>query len=122
MASEPDLEDTQYDHRSLHPSHGDRRKSHDGSRTPKRFGSVPAIDLEDGWLWSHRVDDAWDPCILTLDGGGIRGYSSLLILKRLFQVIHQIEMEEEIHEPTGEIPEREDDLLPCHYFDFMYGM
>ena len=112
------------DRQSLHPGHhgsrphsGSRRS---GSRTPTRR-SVPGIDLEDGWLWSHKVDDPWDPAILALDGGGIRGYSSLLILKRLFHVIHQMELELETNERTGDIPEYEDDLLPCHYFDFMYG-
>lgn len=37
------------------------------------------------------VDDPWHPCILTLDGGGIRGYSSLLLLKALMQEISKWE-------------------------------
>lgn len=36
-----------------------------------------------GRVWARGVGDPWDPCILTCDGGGIRGYSSLLILKAL---------------------------------------
>ncbi|KAF2259842.1 FabD/lysophospholipase-like protein [Lojkania enalia] len=35
--------------------------------------------------WSRKI-------ILSLDGGGVRGYSSLLILKRLFYLIKQIEL------------------------------
>lgn len=44
-----------------------------------------------GRVWAREVDDAWDPCILTLDGGGIRGYSSLMILKALMHEIWLVE-------------------------------
>ncbi|KAK4548798.1 hypothetical protein LTR36_008571 [Oleoguttula mirabilis] len=131
-----------------------------------------------GRVWAREVDDAWDPCILTLDGGGIRGYSSLMILKALMHEIWLVEQrldnEEEIQEREGQYTaildspldgndqaapgakeERgrrlgenggkvggevggednselegevftgkkttEEELLPCHYFDFMYG-
>ncbi|KAJ4347231.1 uncharacterized protein N0V89_011170 [Didymosphaeria variabile] len=59
------------------------------------------------------------------DGGGIRGYASLIILQRL---MHEIaECEKRLIEEEGPVPgsERktfnEDELLPCHYFDYMYG-
>ncbi|KAF2487154.1 acyl transferase/acyl hydrolase/lysophospholipase [Neohortaea acidophila] len=140
-----------------------------------------------GRVWARQAEaDAWSPCILTLDGGGIRGYSSLLILKEL---MHQIWLWENVledeeraaHVESGqagisEEPKemdqavgghdlapvfslsnhdssvspvhnqddhdsdvshrnressptnlssrksiKEEDLLPCHYFDFMYG-
>lgn len=41
--------------------------------------------------YNRGVDDPWYPCILTLDGGGIRGYSSLLILKALMHEISEWE-------------------------------
>lgn len=62
-----------------------------GLRAPSITDSQirPAIGPEaDGTLWARTVTtDPWDPAILTLDGGGIRGYSSLLILKALMHEI-----------------------------------
>lgn len=59
------------------------------------------------------------------DGGGIRGYSSLLILK---QLMHEIaECERRLQREEGPVPGsdrsnfNEDELLPCHYFDYIYG-
>ncbi|KAI1675850.1 Patatin phospholipase [Pyrenophora tritici-repentis] len=70
-------------------------------------------------------ENCWDDLILTLDGGGIRGYSSLLIIQRL---MHEIaECERRLQRDEGPVPGsrrrefNEDELLPCHYFDFMYG-
>ncbi|EMC95615.1 hypothetical protein BAUCODRAFT_109052 [Baudoinia panamericana UAMH 10762] len=78
-----------------------------------------------GRSWAREVDDPWWPCILTLDGGGIRGYSSLLILKALMhevwlweQRLDREDAEQVNHETT---PSSEEELLPCHYFDFVYG-
>lgn len=80
-----------------------------------------------GWTWARGAnqDNAWDDLILTLDGGGIRGYSSLLILK---QLMHEVaECEKRLAEEEGPVPNskrsefNEDNLLPCHYFDYMYG-
>ncbi|CAM1502760.1 Fc.00g075360.m01.CDS01 [Cosmosporella sp. VM-42] len=79
--------------------------------------------------------------VLCFDGGGVRGYSSLLILKRLMMRIQEIELAP----PDGQIPahysriypwmgnefyeENEigkqsaclDNFLPCHYFDYISG-
>jgi hypothetical protein len=62
---------------------------------------------------------------ITTDGGGIRGYSSLLILK---QLMHEIaECEQRLQKEEGPVPGssrqefNENELLPCHYFDYMYG-
>lgn len=59
------------------------------------------------------------------DGGGIRGYSSLLILK---QLMHEIaECETRLRKEEGPVAGstrqdfNENELLPCHYFDYMYG-
>ncbi|KAF8533669.1 hypothetical protein BDD12DRAFT_702439, partial [Trichophaea hybrida] len=48
------------------------------------------------------------------DGGGIRGYSNLLILKALMERIAVIE-DREHYSIAGELP------LPCHYFDYIFG-
>ncbi|PSK46301.1 hypothetical protein B9Z65_5269 [Elsinoe australis] len=89
-------------------------------RSPVR-GDVTTRDWGEARRWMRDVRDPWDPCILTLDGGGIRGFSSALVLKRLMEEIYAVELEYEEDEPTGELPSSQDDLLPCHYFDFMYG-
>jgi patatin-like phospholipase/acyl hydrolase len=55
------------------------------------------------------------PRILALDGGGVRGLSSLLILQRLMQEVHRI-MEEQGDSRKGSKPP-----LPCEYFDLICG-
>jgi hypothetical protein len=80
-------------------------------------------DFHTGKTWAKSVDDPWLPLILTCDGGGIRGYSSLLILK---EIMHEVAVWENFLErqekPAGSRTEfKEEELLPCHYFDFMYG-
>jgi hypothetical protein len=63
--------------------------------------------------------------IYSIDGGGIRGYSSLLIIQRLMHEIakaeRQIQKEEGPVEGGEQREFNEDELLPCHYFDYMYG-
>lgn len=80
-----------------------------------------------GHAWSIAVNEhnCWEDLILTLDGGGIRGYASLLILQRL---MHEVaECERRLQDDFGPVPDstrntfNEDELLPCHYFDYMYG-
>ncbi|KAI9776691.1 MAG: hypothetical protein M1839_009418 [Geoglossum umbratile] len=48
--------------------------------------------------------------LLSLDGGGIRGLSSLLILQRIMHVLHQ----------KAELDEKQP-LRPCEYFDIIAG-
>lgn len=157
------------------------------SRAPSQRRQETDNSEKAGRVWAREVeDDPWAPCILTLDGGGIRGYSSLLILKALMheiwkweQRLDQEDGEEDVEiamadSPTEERHEAgagasrddsnakaetarddsaadqlqlkktksafdhvqddqlaskttkakallEDELLPCHYFDFMYG-
>ncbi|KAK3941615.1 patatin-like phospholipase-domain-containing protein [Diplogelasinospora grovesii] len=76
--------------------------------------------------WAKRL-------ILTLDGGGIRGYSSLIILRALMEEIARIEQTLEPFASssahTDRIPEeaipaevlRKGKYLPCHYFDYIAG-
>ncbi|EAT82920.2 hypothetical protein SNOG_09655 [Parastagonospora nodorum SN15] len=77
------------------------------------------------WKMSVNEDNCWEDLILTLDGGGIRGYSSLLILK---QLMHEVaECERRLQRDEGPVAGStrqkfdENELLPCHYFDYMYG-
>lgn len=62
------------------------------TRVSSRAASVPRREErrdseKAGRVWARGILDAWDPCILTCDGGGIRGYSSLIILKALMHEI-----------------------------------
>ncbi|TKA63802.1 hypothetical protein B0A49_06322 [Cryomyces minteri] len=97
------------------------------SRASSVSGRVPAPEIDhvkSGRAWAREVREAWEPLILTLDGGGIRGYSSLLILQAL---MHEVYLWERKLDETDPIPNSiwrtltEDELQPCHYFDFMYG-
>ncbi|KAF2203896.1 FabD/lysophospholipase-like protein [Delitschia confertaspora ATCC 74209] len=102
----------------------------DDSRRPSLAGSVmttASANDKTGVAWSKGVNEenAWDHLILTLDGGGIRGYASLIKLQRL---VHEIvKCEFRLQEEEGPIPGstrnsfNEDELLLAHYFDYMYG-
>ncbi|KAF9634266.1 Patatin/Phospholipase A2-related protein [Lasiodiplodia theobromae] len=116
----------------------------DTTGTPQRPRSVRTVrtfasaddDYSNGSEWARTVKDPWDPAILTLDGGGIRGYSSLLMVQQLMHEIAQWERKLEMEEAAEAATRRkdgtstppfeprtfnEDELLPAHYFDFMYG-
>merc|ERR1712230_356728 len=51
--------------------------------------------------------------VLSLDGGGVRGYSMLVILQEL---MHRVYVESE-----GKPPSREATPKPCDYFDLIVG-
>lgn len=80
--------------------------------------------------------------VISSDGGGVRGYSSLLIVKRLMTRIRDIElhhlegpvqssvsypwMGSDVRDAAGadeppNVSDLVDDFLPCHYFDYMVG-
>ncbi|GAB7322978.1 hypothetical protein MBLNU13_g05508t1 [Cladosporium sp. NU13] len=136
---------------------------HNSSRSSSRLRRAETCDSDKaGRSWARDVEDPWDACILTLDGGGIRGYSSLVILKALMHEIclWEEKLEKEDMEQSLRRSSRRDsganaregrtrsgragspttvgdetmvssamtqkafvehELLPCHYFDFMYG-
>ncbi|KAI7233943.1 hypothetical protein KC330_g5074 [Hortaea werneckii] len=60
--------------------------THSRSSSMRRRAETSDSDKA-GRVWAREVDDPWWPCILTLDGGGIRGYSSLWILKALMHEV-----------------------------------
>jgi hypothetical protein len=97
----------------------------DDLRPAAPFSAVSSHDdVHTGKTWARTVDDdPWLPLVLTLDGGGIRGYSSLLILQRLMKEVAVWENYfEQLEKPAGQRQVfREDQLRPCLYFDFMYG-
>ncbi|KAH8894138.1 FabD/lysophospholipase-like protein [Thozetella sp. PMI_491] len=81
--------------------------------------------------WGKKV-------VISFDGGGIRGYASLLIMKALMEKVKEVEEERsngqcssldypwmDSSTPGSASPRRNrtelDDFLPCHYFDYMAG-
>ena len=85
-------------------------------------------------------DDPWDKkTILSLDGGGTRGYSALLILQSIMKEIEMLEKERDSGAissaysplvdclPDGALPASPNvarpapEYLPCHYFDYIGG-
>ncbi|KAI4146905.1 MAG: hypothetical protein L6R39_003298 [Caloplaca ligustica] len=89
--------------------------------------SIATVDEDSPWARKY---------ILSLDGGGVRGYSSLLLLKRLMDEIAS--MEKEIDPEAGTsafsplidltslysdpmMKELANTYRPCHYFDYIGG-
>ncbi|KAF2122505.1 acyl transferase/acyl hydrolase/lysophospholipase [Lophiotrema nucula] len=83
--------------------------------------------------WNYEADP-WQPIVLSLDGGGIRGLSSLYILRDIMVKIQAEETRVESHklrpvltgngwESTTTVSQRQGDTLPlpCDYFDFIIG-
>jgi patatin-like phospholipase/acyl hydrolase len=55
------------------------------------------------------------PRILALDGGGVRGLSSLLIVQRLMHEVQRLMIDEGNMTDDGKLPR------PCEYFDLICG-
>ncbi|KAI7431793.1 hypothetical protein KC336_g4519 [Hortaea werneckii] len=81
--------------------------THSRSSSMRRRAETSDSDKA-GRVWAREVDDPWWPCILTLDGGGIRGYSSLWILKAL---MHEVWLWEQKLEEEDRRKEEEQDGL-----------
>ncbi|KAI4183577.1 MAG: hypothetical protein LQ346_006290 [Caloplaca aetnensis] len=89
--------------------------------------SIATVDEDSPWARKY---------ILSLDGGGVRGYSSLLLLKRLMDEIAGLEAEMNPQAGTSAfsplidltslyrdpmMKELEYTYRPCHYFDYIGG-
>ncbi|KAF2179297.1 FabD/lysophospholipase-like protein [Zopfia rhizophila CBS 207.26] len=72
------------------------------------------ISFPDAWKLRSKYA-AWDSeTMVCFDGGGIRGYASLLMLEKLMEKIY--------HDPENKYrPGTVDDMCPAHYFDYFYG-
>ncbi|KAI1846846.1 hypothetical protein JX266_007067 [Neoarthrinium moseri] len=68
------------------------------------------VDSQPPQLGNEKIQpsDPWLPIILSLDGGGVRGLSSLIILHEIMRAVQTLEC-------SDALP------LPCNYFDFMIG-
>jgi patatin-like phospholipase/acyl hydrolase len=102
----------------------------EGNYTPITEPSIATLD-DDG-PWAKKT-------ILCLDGGGVRGYSSLLILRALMKEIEALEHSadrnaissaysplvdsppEKSLDPTSKDNKTNPEYLPCHYFDYIAG-
>ncbi|KAL8812011.1 MAG: hypothetical protein Q9223_001302 [Gallowayella weberi] len=89
--------------------------------------SIATVDEDSPWAKKY---------ILSLDGGGVRGYSSLLILKSLMDEIASLEKQDNPSAGTSAfsplidltslygdpmMKELQDTYRPCHYFDYIAG-
>ncbi|KAL8933439.1 MAG: hypothetical protein Q9211_005783 [Gyalolechia sp. 1 TL-2023] len=103
-------------------------------RTTEEDEYVPTVDpsiatIDEDSPWARKY-------ILSLDGGGVRGYSSLLLLKRLMEQITKVEKEtnpqadSSAFSPLIDLTSRDSDptmkelqntYRPCHYFDYIGG-
>ncbi|KAF5626091.1 calcium-independent phospholipase A2-gamma [Fusarium sp. NRRL 52700] len=120
------------------PSEGSATLQHQvsGASSAEIDPSIPIrgpehISYEEG-PWANKT-------ILSFDGGGVRGYASLLVLKRIMIRIRELEHDhEEYRAPSSDFyrwngapeenivednskPDRVDKYLPCHYFDYVAG-
>ena len=98
----------------------------------QRNASVGRSPFDDEGPWAGKT-------ILSLDGGSVRGYSSLLILEQLMETIANLERSTDpkatssAYSPLGDclqethLPPISNDTkstkryLPCHYFDYVLG-
>ncbi|KAL8950721.1 MAG: hypothetical protein Q9222_003257 [Ikaeria aurantiellina] len=105
----------------------DTEKEDEEEYVPTVDPSIATVDEDSPWAKRY---------ILSLDGGGVRGYSSLLILKSL---MNEIESQEKYNNPEAnssafsplidptsvysdpEMEKLQHTYRPCHYFDYVAG-
>ncbi|KAF2875647.1 acyl transferase/acyl hydrolase/lysophospholipase [Massariosphaeria phaeospora] len=101
--------------------------------------STPEASIDPAWESSGHRENCWQQqVVLSLDGGGVRGLSELLILQEIMQRVAEIEFESDRTLFSGELPRTVstkdadsiaesqtvptvDRFLPCHYFDYICG-
>ena len=114
------------------PAHVSRKEVLDDEEIVMSYASMfgSRDDIESPW--SRKA-------ILSLDGGGVRGYSSLLIIKELMGIIAEVERTANPEATSSlycpQFPDVQDNGLPpmssdikltsryrpCHYFDYIAG-
>ena len=121
---------------TLSPQGPDQQPSYvsreEGLPDEQRNASIGRCPFDDEGPWARRT-------ILSLDGGGVRGYSSLLILEQLMETIATLERSTDPEAtssaysrlvdclPETHLPPILNDTkpteryLPCHYFDYVSG-
>lgn len=101
-----------------------------------RFLNCHADHSAESSLDADDDEDAWSKkTILSLDGGGVRGLSSLLILRELMEAIGEIERRASPNANSSAYSPLVDCLgrarsgansvleyFPCHYFDYICGV
>ena len=99
------------------PVRGESSTDYSGPWTPQYVLSL-------GMMISHVLLTTSE-ADLCLDGGGIKGYSSLWILKRLMDHIDEEEKSLGPDPPqpwyTEDQPQRQPPFQPCDYFDYVFG-
>lgn len=111
---------------------------------PRREYSLDLVATDTNTLHEIHLNDGLDTAapsiedspwarknILSLDGGGVRGYSSLLILKRVMEEVAKAERElnpeatsssySSMVDPSPYPAAEAMDYRPCHYFDYIAG-
>ncbi|TKA49859.1 hypothetical protein B0A49_13135 [Cryomyces minteri] len=79
------------------------------------------------WLKISQGHGCGKELVLSFDGGGIRGYSSLLILEAIIEKIREVEgnydnrCNRSQNAPLISSTAQERVPLPCHYFDNVFG-
>src|SRR6201996_8232226 len=85
----------------------------DGERIMRRKDTTKGPPLRILSLGKLDTFDTCDICLLFIDGGGVRGYSMLIILQEL---MHRTFVELE-----GRPPRRNEIPKPCDHFDLIIG-
>ncbi|KAF7672578.1 hypothetical protein GT037_009609 [Alternaria burnsii] len=74
-----------------------------------------------GVRWSELVEGGSGECLLTLDGGGVKSYSSILIIEALMEEIVACENLFELEFTHYPRTFSASYFRPCHYFHKVYG-
>ena len=114
------------------PSYVSREEVLPDEHLVQRNASVARSPVDDEGPWAGKT-------ILSLDGGGVRGYTSLLILEQLMETVANLERSTDPEAtssaysplvdylPETHLPPILNDTksteryLPCHYFDYVSG-
>ncbi|KAI4942845.1 hypothetical protein J4E91_009765 [Alternaria rosae] len=96
-------------------------KIDNGTSSHSVYNEEPSIADKLAVEWSESVKDGTGECLLTLDGGGVKSWSSLLIIEALMKEV--IAFENRFERQFTHYPRsfEASNFRPCHYFHKMYG-